>query len=68
MKSAASPALHMHSALLLSSGPRHLKSDEKSMPAIAHCTPPQVKFLKPAGRLTQHPSYTDTRPDAFIAC
>jgi hypothetical protein len=58
----------MHSALLLPGGPRHLKSDEKPMPAIARCTPPQVTFLKPAGRLTQHPSYTDTRLDAFIAC
>jgi hypothetical protein len=45
---------------------RDLKSDEKPMPAIAHCTPPQMMVFKPAGRLTQHSSYIDTRFDASL--
>jgi phospholipase C len=37
----------------------HLKDGEDFVEAIDKGTLPQVSFYKPAGRLTQHPSYTD---------
>ena len=37
----------------------HLKDGEDFFQAIDQGTLPQVAFYKPAGRLTQHPSYTD---------
>jgi phospholipase C len=40
---------------------RHLKDAEELFAAIDSGTLPQVAFYKPAGRLTQHPSYTDIR-------
>ncbi len=38
---------------------RHLKDGDDFMAAIAAGTLPPVSFYKPAGRFTQHPSYTD---------
>jgi phospholipase C len=38
---------------------QHLKDGEDFFQAIDKGTLPQVAFYKPAGRLTQHPSYTD---------
>jgi acid phosphatase len=38
---------------------RHLKDEKEFMAAIEDGTLPQVAFLKPAGRYTEHPSYTD---------
>jgi len=38
---------------------QHLKDGEDFFQAIDRGTLPQVAFYKPAGRLTQHPSYTD---------
>jgi acid phosphatase len=38
---------------------QHLKDGEEFLQAIDKGTLPQVTFYKPAGRLTQHPSYTD---------
>ncbi len=38
---------------------QHLKDGDELMAAIDAGTLPQVAFYKPAGRLTQHPSYTD---------
>jgi phospholipase C len=47
---------------------RHLKDGEELMAAIDQGMLPQVTFYKPAGRLTQHPSYTDIRSgDIHIA-
>ncbi len=40
---------------------RHLKDGEELLAAIAAGTLPQVTFYKPAGRFTQHPSYTDIK-------
>ncbi|MBK4733447.1 acid phosphatase [Noviherbaspirillum pedocola] len=37
----------------------HLKDGDDFLAAIDKGTLPQVAFYKPAGRLTQHPSYTD---------
>jgi len=37
----------------------HLKDGEDFVKAIDSGTLPQVAFYKPAGRLTQHPAYTD---------
>jgi phospholipase C len=37
----------------------HLKDGAEFLEAIDRGTLPQVSFYKPAGRLTQHPSYTD---------
>jgi phospholipase C len=37
----------------------HLKDGGQFLEAIERGTLPQVVFYKPAGRLTQHPSYTD---------
>src|SRR5262249_6351175 len=38
---------------------RHLKDGETLLEDIDKGTLPQVAFYKPAGRFTQHPSYTD---------
>ena len=38
---------------------QHLKDGAQFLEAIDRGTLPQVSFYKPAGRLTQHPSYTD---------
>ncbi len=38
---------------------RHLKDGEEFFEAIDKGTLPQVAFYKPAGRVNQHPSYTD---------
>jgi acid phosphatase len=38
---------------------QHLKDGEDFFSAIDKGTLPQVVFYKPAGRLTEHPSYTD---------
>jgi acid phosphatase len=38
---------------------KHLKDGKDFEDSIAKGTLPQVSFYKPAGRLTQHPSYTD---------
>ena len=47
---------------------QHLKDGEDFYTAIDKGTLPQVTFYKPAGRLTQHPSYTDIRSgDEHIA-
>jgi acid phosphatase len=47
---------------------QHLKDGEEFLQAIDKGTLPQVTFYKPAGRLTQHPSYTDIRSgDEHIA-
>ena len=46
----------------------HLKDGAEFEAAIEKGTLPQVSFYKPAGRLTQHPSYTDIRSgDEHIA-
>jgi phospholipase C len=46
----------------------HLKDGEDFLAAIDGGTLPQVAFYKPAGRLTQHPSYTDIQSgDIHIA-
>jgi phospholipase C len=46
----------------------HLKDAEELFAAIDHGTLPQVTFYKPAGRLTQHPSYTNIQAgDIHIA-
>ncbi len=37
----------------------HLKDEEEFLAAIDQGTLPQVAFFKPAGRHTEHPSYTD---------
>ena len=47
---------------------QHLKDGADFVKAIDAGTLPQVAFYKPAGRLTQHPSYTDIASgDAHIA-
>jgi phospholipase C len=47
---------------------RHLRDGEEFFDAIAKGALPQVAFYKPAGRLNQHPSYTDIRSgDAHLA-
>jgi acid phosphatase len=47
---------------------RHLKDGEDFLADIAAGRLPQVAFYKPAGRLTQHPSYTDIQSgDIHIA-
>ena len=38
---------------------RHLKDEKDLLEAIDKGTLPQVAFFKPAGRYTEHPSYTD---------
>ena len=38
---------------------QHLKDGDEFFEAIAKGTLPQVSFYKPAGRVNQHPSYTD---------
>ena len=38
---------------------RHLKDEKEFLAAIDAGTLPQVAFFKPAGRYTEHPSYTD---------
>jgi phospholipase C len=38
---------------------RHLKDEKDLLEAIDRGTLPQVALLKPAGRYTEHPSYTD---------
>jgi phospholipase C len=38
---------------------RHLKDEKEMLAAIDAGTLPQVTFFKPAGRYTEHPSYTD---------
>jgi acid phosphatase len=38
---------------------RHLKDEKDLIEAIDKGTLPQVTFFKPAGRYTEHPSYTD---------
>lgn len=46
----------------------HLKDGEEFLQAITQGSLPQVSFYKPAGRLTQHPSYTDIQTgDMHIA-
>ena len=47
---------------------RHLKDGADFLQAIDQGTLPQVAFYKPAGKLTQHPSYTDIQSgDIHIA-
>lgn len=47
---------------------RHLKDGQDFLDAIDAGRLPQVSFYKPAGRLTQHPSYTDIQSgDIHIA-
>jgi phospholipase C len=47
---------------------KYLKDGEEFFQAIEKGTLPQVALYKPAGRLTQHPSYTDIRSgDIHIA-
>ncbi|MEO8143747.1 MAG: acid phosphatase [Betaproteobacteria bacterium] len=47
---------------------RHLKDEKDLLAAIDAGTLPQVAFFKPAGRYTEHPSYTDvTSGDEHIA-
>jgi len=47
---------------------RHLKDGAEFVEAIEKGTLPQVAFYKPAGKLNQHPSYTDIRSgDIHIA-
>ncbi|MGZ5033816.1 MAG: acid phosphatase [Usitatibacter sp.] len=47
---------------------RHLKDGAEFLEAIDRGTLPPVAFYKPAGRLTQHPSYTDIQSgDIHIA-
>jgi phospholipase C len=38
---------------------RHLKDEKEFLTAIGRGELPQVAFFKPAGRYTEHPSYTD---------
>jgi phospholipase C len=46
----------------------HLKDGDEMLTAIDQGTLPQVSFYKPAGRYTQHPSYTDLQSgDRHIA-
>ena len=46
----------------------HIKDGEEFLAAIDRGTLPRVAFYKPAGRLTQHPSYTDIQSgDIHIA-
>ena len=46
----------------------HLKDGAEFLDAVERGRLPQVSFYKPAGRLTQHPSYTDIQSgDAHIA-
>jgi phospholipase C len=46
----------------------HLRDGDAMLAAIDTGTLPQVTFYKPAGRLTQHPSYTDIQSgDIHIA-
>jgi phospholipase C len=47
---------------------RYLKDEKDMLEAIDKGTLPQVAFFKPAGRYTEHPSYTDvTSGDEHIA-
>ena len=47
---------------------RHLKDGENFLADVDKGTLPQVSFYKPAGRLNQHPSYTDIQSgDIHIA-
>jgi phospholipase C len=47
---------------------QHLKDEKELIAAIDAGTLPQVAFFKPAGRYTEHPSYTDvTSGDEHIA-
>ena len=47
---------------------RHLKDGAEFLAAIDTGELPQVAFYKPAGRLTQHPSYTDIQSgDAHVS-
>jgi len=47
---------------------RHLKDEKEMVQAIDKGTLPQVAFFKPAGRYTEHPSYTDVQTgDEHIA-
>ena len=47
---------------------RHLKDEKEFVAAIDAGTLPEVAFFKPAGRYTEHPSYTDvTSGDEHIA-
>jgi len=47
---------------------RHLRDESALLSAIDAGTLPQVAFFKPAGRYTEHPSYTDvTSGDEHIA-
>ncbi len=47
---------------------RHLRDGADFIAAIGDGTLPQVSFYKPAGKLTQHPSYTDIQSgDIHIA-
>ena len=47
---------------------QHLKDGDEFFEAIAAGALPQVAFYKPAGRVNQHPSYTDLKSgDAHIA-
>src|SRR5438445_5720813 len=47
---------------------RHLRDGDEFLAAIDRGGLPQVAFYKPAGRLTQHPSYTDIQSgDTHIA-
>jgi phospholipase C len=47
---------------------RHLKDEKELLQAIDQGSLPQVSFFKPAGRYTEHPSYTDvTSGDEHIA-
>ena len=39
----------------------HLKDEQEFLAAIDQGTLPQVAFFKPAGRYTEHPSYTDLK-------
>jgi phospholipase C len=46
----------------------HLRDEKDFLAAIAKGTLPQVSFFKPAGRYTEHPSYTDVQSgDEHIA-
>ena len=47
---------------------RHLKDEKELLQAIDKGMLPQVSFFKPAGRYTEHPSYTDiVSGDEYIA-
>ena len=39
----------------------HIKDEDEFLAAIDHGELPQVAFFKPAGRYTEHPSYTDIK-------